>query len=171
MCLIINKTNMIDLSSQISAIIEENTISQEHLSTITKISLKRITGFVNGTVIPSYDELLILSKIFNVSISSILSGTYHQIECTNKNCIYNENKCLANYLLLDNLGQCMYINKNVSQLGHILNKVSTIQNEHDIICNENKCQNNINKKCILKKVYINTVGQCEEFKWRKNISI
>lgn len=167
MCLIINKSNVIDLSSQISAIIEKNTISQEHLSTITKISLERITGFVNGSVIPSIDELLKISKIFNVTVSSLLSNIAHEIECTNIQCIYHEKKCMSEYLILDDLGQCIDKKIDVPKFGHAINKVAAQKNEHDITCHEVKCQNNVNKKCLLKKIYINTVGQCEEFKWRK----
>lgn len=166
MCLVIKEFIKTNLSNQILSIIENKSTSYKTLSEITKISLERITGFVNGTVMPTDTELITISKTFNIPVNLILRGITHSIECTNKTCIYHNQNCTAEYLLLDDMGQCVH--NNVSKFGHIINKDIKTKNEHGITCNEIRCKNNINRNCILNRIFINTVGQCEEFKWRKN---
>lgn len=106
-------------------------ITQEELANMIHVSNKAVSKWENGKGIPSIDYIVLLAKIFNVSVSEILEGKRHSENDNNEELIVkslksNKKLFIINLILTILLGLCfcflevlLYI-ANVKQIYSIL---------------------------------------------------
>lgn len=106
-------------------------ITQEELANMIHVSNKAVSKWENGKGIPSIDYIVLLAKIYNVSVSEILEGKRHSENDNNEELIVkslksNKKLFIINLILTILLGLCfcflevlLYI-ANVKQIYSIL---------------------------------------------------
>lgn len=114
------------ISSNLRFLRKINELSQEELANIVNYSFRTISKWETGESIPSYDNLQVLSKTFNVSIDDLMKKDLSSIKDFHKfssKLVDNEN----NFLLFQKeLYRYLFIKSNDEVLRDIIYKNSTI---------------------------------------------
>lgn len=114
------------ISSNLRFLRKINELSQEELANIVNYSFRTISKWETGESIPSYDNLQVLSKIFNVSIDDLMKKDLSSIKDFHKfssKLVDNKN----NFLLFQKeLYKYLFIKSNDEVLRDMIYKNSTI---------------------------------------------